>query len=70
MNRDPHLAPVTGVFAAQVIKPQARTGIDMHGPAFREALPLLLRGEDPAFKRYIKRVAQEERGATVLTPSS
>ena len=24
MNRDPHLAPVTGVFAAQVIKPQAR----------------------------------------------
>ena len=25
MNSDPHLAPVTGVFAAQVIKPQART---------------------------------------------
>ncbi len=25
MNRDPHLAPVTGVLAAQVIKPQART---------------------------------------------
>ena len=25
MNRDPHLRPVTGVFAAQVIKPQART---------------------------------------------
>jgi RecB family endonuclease NucS len=25
MNRDPHLAPVTGVFAAQVIRPQART---------------------------------------------
>ena len=24
MNRDPHLAPVTGVFAAQVIKPQAK----------------------------------------------
>jgi RecB family endonuclease NucS len=24
MNRDPHLAPVAGVFAAQVIKPQAR----------------------------------------------
>ena len=24
MNRDPHLAPVVGVFAAQVIKPQAR----------------------------------------------
>ena len=25
MNRDPALRPVTGVFAAQVIKPQART---------------------------------------------
>ena len=25
MNRDPHLAPVTGVLAAQQIKPQART---------------------------------------------
>ena len=25
MNRDPHLAPVMGVFAAQEIKPQART---------------------------------------------
>jgi RecB family endonuclease NucS len=25
MNRDPHLAPVQGVFAAQEIKPQART---------------------------------------------
>jgi hypothetical protein len=24
MNRDPHLAPVSGVFAAQTIKPQAR----------------------------------------------
>ena len=25
MNRDPRLAPVTGIFAAQEIKPQART---------------------------------------------
>lgn len=25
MNRDPVLAPVSGVFAAQIIKPQART---------------------------------------------
>jgi RecB family endonuclease NucS len=25
MNRDPRIAPVTGVFAAQEIKPQART---------------------------------------------
>ena len=24
LNRDPHLAPVTGIFAAQVIKPQAK----------------------------------------------
>jgi hypothetical protein len=30
---------------------------------FHNALPLLLRGEDPAFQAYIKRVAQEERGA-------
>jgi hypothetical protein len=28
---------------------------------FFNALPQLLRGEDPAFQRYIKRVAQEER---------
>jgi hypothetical protein len=25
LNRDPHLAPVAGVYAAQEIKPQART---------------------------------------------
>lgn len=25
LNRDPHLAPVAGVFAAQEIKPQAKT---------------------------------------------
>lgn len=29
---------------------------------FHNALPLLLRGEDPAFQSYIKRVAAEERG--------
>lgn len=29
---------------------------------FFNALPLLLRGEDPAFQSYIKRVAAEERG--------
>jgi hypothetical protein len=35
---------------------------------FFNALPLLLRGEDPAFVAYIKRVAQEERGpASILT---
>ena len=33
---------------------------------FFNALPLLLRGEDPEFQRYIKRVAQEERGSPVL----
>jgi hypothetical protein len=34
---------------------------------FFNALPLLLRGEDPAFQAYIKRVAKEERGlASVL----
>ncbi len=34
---------------------------------FFNALPLLLRGEDPAFQRYIKRVAQEERGTPLLS---
>jgi hypothetical protein len=34
---------------------------------FFNALPLLLRGEDPGFQAYIKRVAQEERGAVILT---
>jgi hypothetical protein len=29
---------------------------------FFNALPLLLRGEDPAFQQYIKAIAQEERG--------
>ena len=41
MNRDPHLAPVTGIFAAQVIKPQART--------LAEALRAL--GHDPVLTR-------------------
>lgn len=37
---------------------------------FFNALPLLLRGEDPAFQSYIKRVADEERGvASLLTPA-
>ena len=34
---------------------------------FFNALPLLLRGEDPPFQRYIKRVAQEERGTALLS---
>jgi hypothetical protein len=37
---------------------------------FFNALPLLLRGEDPDFQSYIKRVAQEERGAPILTAST
>jgi hypothetical protein len=36
---------------------------------FLNSLPLLLRGEDPEFQSYIKRVAQEERGSPVLTLS-
>ncbi|OOG43900.1 hypothetical protein [Polaromonas sp. A23] len=35
---------------------------------FFNALPLLLRGEDPGFQQYILRVAQEERG-TVIQPA-
>jgi hypothetical protein len=34
---------------------------------FFNALPLLLRGEDPQFQRYIRRVAQEERGTPILS---
>jgi hypothetical protein len=33
---------------------------------FYNALPLLLRGEDPGFQSYIKRVAQEERGTVLV----
>jgi hypothetical protein len=33
---------------------------------FYNALPLLLRGEDPDFQAYIRRVAQEERGSSLL----
>lgn len=32
---------------------------------FHNALPLLLRGEDPDFQAYIRRVAQEERGGVI-----
>ena len=34
---------------------------------FFNALPLLLRGEDPEFQSYIKRVAQEERGTSLVS---
>jgi hypothetical protein len=33
---------------------------------FHNALPLLLRGEDPEFQDYIRRIAEEERGAIVI----
>jgi len=33
---------------------------------FHNALPLLLRGEDPEFQEYIRRIAEEERGALIL----
>ncbi len=32
---------------------------------FRDALPLLLRGEDPEFQNYLRRTAEAERGAFV-----
>ena len=34
---------------------------------FHNALPLLLRGEDEQFQAYIKRVAAEERGSSLIT---
>jgi hypothetical protein len=34
---------------------------------FHNALPLLLRGEDPEFQEYIRRIAEEERGAVIPT---
>jgi hypothetical protein len=37
---------------------------------FFNALPLLLRGEDPAFQKYILALAQDERGGSVLLSSS
>jgi hypothetical protein len=35
---------------------------------FRNALPLLLRGEDPEFQSYVRRLAEEERGVLVPHP--
>ena len=34
---------------------------------FHNALPLLLRGEDPEFQDYIRRVAAEERGPIIVS---
>jgi hypothetical protein len=33
---------------------------------FHNALPLLLRGEDPEFQEYIRRIAEEERGPIII----
>jgi hypothetical protein len=33
---------------------------------FHNALPLLLRGEDPEFTAYIRRIADEERGSAII----
>jgi len=35
---------------------------------FQDALPRLLRGDDPCFRRCIERVAFEERGTSQLSP--
>jgi hypothetical protein len=34
---------------------------------FLNALPLLLRGEDPAFQSHIRRIAQEERPGSIIS---
>ena len=36
-----------------------------HREDFYSTLPLLLRGEDPEFQSYLRRIAQEERGALI-----
>ena len=36
-----------------------------HRDDFYNALPLMLRGEDPEFQSYLRRIAQEERGAII-----
>jgi hypothetical protein len=42
-----------------------------HREDFRNALPLLLRGEDPEFQSYLRRIAKEERGElNQLDPTS
>jgi len=51
MNRDPHLAPVSGVFAAQEIKPQARTLATDRGIRCVTLDYLALRGLDDADAR-------------------
>ena len=38
-----------------------------HREDFHNALPLLLRGEDPEFQSYLRRIDQEERGTPLLS---
>ncbi len=51
MNRDPHLAPVRGIFAGQQIKPQARTLAADRGIEWRLIDYDVLRGLDNADER-------------------
>jgi RecB family endonuclease NucS len=51
MNRDPQLAPVRGIFAAQQIKPQARTLATDRGIECRLVDYDSLRGLDNADER-------------------
>jgi hypothetical protein len=39
-----------------------------HRDDFFDALPQLLRGEDPQFQSYLRRIAHEERGAPIPNP--
>ena len=51
LNRDPHLAPVSGVFAAQEIKPQARVLAEDRGIRCLTLDYDALRGQDNAEDR-------------------
>ena len=51
MNRDPHLAPIRGIFAGQQIKPQARTLASDRGIEWRLIDYDALRGLDNADER-------------------
>jgi len=51
LNRDPHLAPVAGVFAAQEIKPQARTLAEDRGIRCLELDYDAMRGMDDSAHR-------------------
>jgi RecB family endonuclease NucS len=53
MNRDPQLRPVRGIFAAQEIKPQARTLAEDRGIECRIVDYDTLRGiDDPSLRLF------------------